>query len=543
MPRSDELAHALGLIEANDAARVATDTSDSTSATTSADDDALPNDCTEDGLAQSFTERHAGTLRFCVTLGGWHVYDAPRWTRDTSLLAFDTARSLCRDIARSRELSARQYARLLSAATVAAVVKLASADRRHAVVADQFDADRMALNTPAGLVDLRTGQVSPNHPNHLCTHATAVAPEGDAPRWRQFLAEVTGGDADLQAYLQRLVGYWLTGETKEHALVFLYGTGGNGKSVFLNVLQFVLGDYAMTAPMGLFEERKHEQHSTELAMLRSARVAIATETDEGKRFAESRVKLMTGGDRITARFMRADFFTYQPQFKPVIAGNHRPKFRNADEAIRRRLHLIPFTQTFAEPDRELPEKLRAEAGGILAWAIAGCLAWQRIGLQPPSAVQAATADFIEDEDAVGAWLAECAEIDAEAWTSSADLFASWNAWATSRGEYVGQAPRLGAALQAKGFAHAKNSAGTKRGYRGIALTSPPSLGRDGRPAAISTSTRAHDAHTRTRRQRVYTETPSDASEDDCRTCEDLRERYGRPEMRCADCRDTTERVA
>ena len=220
------------------------------------------------------------------------------------------------------------------------------------------------------------------------------------PRWRRFLDEVTAGDVELQAFLARVAGYGLTGSTREHALFFLYGTGANGKGTFLNTLTGILGDYAQIAGMDTFTESQTDRHPAELAVLRGARVVAAQETDEGRRWAESRIKALTGGDPITARFMRQDFFTYTPQFKLMIAGNHKPGLRNIDEAIRRRFHLLPFTVRIPPEQRDLQlfEALRQEWPAILGWAVRGCLEWQAEGLNPPAAVIEATAEYFDDED-------------------------------------------------------------------------------------------------------------------------------------------------
>lgn len=189
----------------------------------------------------------------------------------------------------------------------------------------------------------------------------------DGQRWR---TEDTGGDKELQSYLQRMVGYALTGSTQEHALFFLYGTGANGKSVFVNTLATILGDYATNAPMDTFMETRTDRHPTDMAGLRGARFVAAIETEQGKRWAESKLKNLTGGDKISARFMRQDFFEFFPQFKLFVAGNHKPAIRNIDEAMKRRLHLIPFTITVPPErrDKNLQQKLLAERDGILAWA-------------------------------------------------------------------------------------------------------------------------------------------------------------------------------
>ena len=234
------------------------------------------------------------------------------------------------------------------------------------------------------------------------------------------------------AFLQRVAGYALTGITREHALFFLYGVGANGKTTFLNAITGALGDYCRNAPIETFTATQSERHPTDLAGLRGARLVTAVETEEGRRWAESKIKALTGGDKISARFMRQDFFEYAPQFKLLIAGNHKPGLRSVDEAIRRRLHLIPFTVTIppAERDPDLPNKLKAESAGILQWMIEGCLQWQQRGLAPPGIVTAATAAYLEAEDSMAAWISDCCEIDPNHWESGACLFASWSTWAT-----------------------------------------------------------------------------------------------------------------
>ena len=321
-------------------------------------------------------------------------------------------------------------------------------------------------------IDLNTGAQYAPRRNDYMTHCTAAAPDGrgDCPQWRAFLDRITGGDVDLQAYLQRVIGYCLTGSTKEHALFFLYGTGANGKSVFLNTVVNIMGDYAITAPMEAFVEARGERHPTELAMLRGARLVVAVETEEGRRWNESRIKALTGGDAITARFMRGDFFQFTPAFKLIIAGNHKPHLRNVDEAIRRRLHLIPFSVTIpeAERDKNLQDKLKDEWPSILQWAIDGCIEWRRQGLNPPAAVVAATDEYVAAEDTFGYWLDETLEAaDESSFVTTSDLFAAWNAWAEKRGEFAGSMKRFAQMLQTRGY-RAKRLA-RHRGFSGIRL--------------------------------------------------------------------------
>ncbi|WP_343548975.1 phage/plasmid primase, P4 family [Ralstonia sp.] len=428
---------------------------------------------TQDGLATAFTRQHARNWRYCALWGKWLVWTGCRWNTDQVLYAAHLARNTCRAASRRGD-SARGKAWLGSAATVAAVEKLARADPMHAATATEWDADVWSLNTPGGVVDLHTAQLRAHRREDRMTKLCTATPEGEAPAWRAFLADVTGGDDDLCAYLQRMVGYCLTGVTSEHALFFLYGTGANGKSVFINVLSSLLGDYAGSAAMDTFMDIRGDRHPTDLAGLRGARFVSSIETEQGRRWNESKLKAITGGDTISARFMRQDFFDYVPQFKLVIAGNHKPSIRNVDEAMKRRLHLIPFTVTIPQTKRDgkLTEKLLAERDGILAWAVQGCLAWQRMGLQPPACVVSATEEYFEAEDGVGAWMQERAQRHAEGRVSTSMLFADWREWAERTGEYVGSIKRFAGMLAARGFAPTRLHGGT-RAFKGISLRPKP----------------------------------------------------------------------
>jgi len=314
--------------------------------------------------------------------GRWLHWTGTLWKYDDTLKAFDLVRAVCREAAASCN-NDKVAAAIASAKTVAAVERLAKSDRRLASTTDQWDSDPWLLNTPKGTVDLRTGRMRHHDQRDYITKTTAVGPGGECPIWLAFLTRVTGGDTALEAFLQRMLGYSLTGDTSAHALFFAHGHGANGKSVCIDTAAGILKDYHATTPIEAFTVSTTDRHPTDLARLRGARLVTAVETEEGRRWAESRVKALTGGDRIAARFMRQDFFEFTPQFKLLIAGNHKPGLRSVDEAIRRRFHLVPFAVTIpaAERDLRLSEKLRAEWPGILKWMIAGCLDWQRDGLQ------------------------------------------------------------------------------------------------------------------------------------------------------------------
>jgi putative DNA primase/helicase len=266
-----------------------------------------------------------------------------------------------------------------------------------------------------------------------------------------------------------MAGYSLTGITSEHALFFLYGTGANGKSVFLATLSGLLGDYAKTAPASSFTATVGEQHPTDLAGLRGARFVTAVETEEGARWAESKIKSLTGGDKIAARFMRCNFFEFLPEFKLMIAGNHKPRLGSVDEAIRRRLHLVPFTVTIPESERDirLSEKLRSEWGGILQWAIDGCLAWQEEGLKPPAIVLDATAKYLAAEDSIGCWIEDHCLKDARRWSACGSLFADWIAWCKENGVREGSQKQFAQNLETHGFVSLRRR--EARGFAGVGL--------------------------------------------------------------------------
>lgn len=428
---------------------------------------------TEDALALAFTRRYHRDWRYVAAWGRWLVWDGRRWRNEETLAATDLIRGVCRHAALQAD-NPKLAAKLATSGTVGGVERLARADRRHAATTAEWDADPWLLNTPGGVVDLRTGRLRAHDRADRMTKITTATPGGDCPTWRRFLAEVTGGDADLQAYLQRVSGYCLTGSTQEHALFFLYGTGANGKSVFVNTLATILGDYAASAPMDTFMETRGDRHPTDLAGLRGARFVSSIETEQGRRWNESKVKAITGGDKVSARFMRQDFFEFWPQFKLFVAGNHKPAIRNIDEAMKRRLHLIPFTITVPPErrDKHLQQKLLAERDGILAWALEGCLAWQRLGrLDPPPQVVAATEEYFEAEDALGRWLEERCVREANAKSLTAELFSDWKQWAEAAGEFVGSQRRFSDLLITRGVEKWRNAAGI-RGFRGVGLKHP-----------------------------------------------------------------------
>jgi putative DNA primase/helicase len=424
----------------------------------------------EEALALLFAELYADELRYVAGWGKWLRFDGTKWGFDETREVFSLAREVCREVAATANKPSEAKI-IASAKTRAAVTSLTSDDRRIAATVDQWDQDLWLLNTPNGVVDLRTGEMREHRADDYMTKLTAAAPDKSCRTalWSQFLARVTANDKDLENFLARMVGYALTGSIDEHALFFLYGSGANGKGVFMRTTTGILGDYHRTAPIETFTASDVDRHPTELAMLRGARMVSVSETEEGRRWAEKRISQLTGGDPIPARFMRQDFFEFIPQFKLIISGNHKPSLRSVNEAIRRRFNLLPFAVTIPEEERdiELTEKLKAEWPGILAWMIEGCLEWQEIGLAPPRCVTEATENYLAGEDATQMFLDDCCTLGREKWTASDDLFKEWRNWAEAHGEFVGSTKRFGQSLETKGLMPRKFEG--KRGYQGVAI--------------------------------------------------------------------------
>jgi putative DNA primase/helicase len=432
----------------------------------------LPPEFADDALALNLSSHYGDTLRYVDAWGRWFLWDGQVWRHDDTLKVYDLCRKTCRSYALNAPPNVQKA--ITSGKTIAAVEKLIRADRRHAATVGQWDADPWLLNTPSGIVNLRTREVMPHDPMHHMTKKTAVGPdfEADCPLWLKFLHEATAGDVKLQSYLQRVCGYALTGITREHAMFFAYGTGRNGKGVFLNTIVAIMGDYAMTADPDTFTASGSGKHLTVLARLQGARLVVAQETEEGVPWAEARIKSITGGDPVTANYMRQDHFTYIPQFKLFMAGNHKPGLKSVDEAIKARFNLIPFIVTIAKDQRDdqLTEKLIAERPAILRWMLDGCNDWREAKLNPPTVVSTATGDYFEAEDVTGLWIEACCEKKSEG--ASGDMFRSWKTWAIAAGEEHGSQKRFGQTMASRGYPTRRGTGGT-RFIVGVRLLPPP----------------------------------------------------------------------
>jgi len=426
---------------------------------------------TDTGNAERLVARHGRDLRYCHPWAAWLVWTGRRWQADNTgeparrmketLRAFlDDVRAADDDEMRKKLLKHALDSE--SAARVRAALESARSEAGIPVLPEQLDAHPMLLAVANGVIDLQTGELLPHSREHLLTKSAPVAynPAAVAPTWEAFLERVLP-DPELRAFVQRYLGYSLTGLTGEQVLAILYGTGANGKSTLIEAVRDLLGDYGQQAPAETFLERR-DTIPNDIARLRGARLVAATELAEGRRLNESLVKRMTGGDTMVARFMRAEWFEFEMNAKVVLATNHRPEIRGTDEAIWRRIRLVPFSVTIPaeERDHELPGKLRAELPGILNWAIEGCLAWQRDGLGTAAAVDTATAQYRREMDLLGEFLEDRCVIDENAEALAGPLYNCFTAWA----EQSGQKERLsqqafGRRLGERGFTQARRNTG------------------------------------------------------------------------------------
>jgi putative DNA primase/helicase len=396
---------------------------------------------TDAGNAEYFAARYGADLRYDHRRGRWLHWQGHRWAPDADgavhRLALLGMRQRGRDAldldGKERERAVVHALRSESRQRLDALLAIARCLHPLADVGDQWDADLWLLGTPAGILDLRTGAVRDGQPADRITMSTCVAPEDrPAPRWERFIAEITGGDPELAAFLMRALGYALTGDTGEQCLFVAYGTGANGKGTLTQTITDILGDYAHTMPFSTVELHQRAAIPNDLAALVGRRFVSASETNDGTRLNESRIKALTGCDPISARFLHGEFFTFRPVGKYWLSVNHRPVVRDLSYGFWRRMRLIPFTQRF-DVDPTLAPTLRDEAPAILAWLVRGCLAWQRDGLVLPAVVREATREYEADSDPLGEFVSARCEVDPDATIGASEFYRLYRAWAEEQG--------------------------------------------------------------------------------------------------------------
>lgn len=420
------------------------------------------NDWTDDDLALRFgSESLKGCAHYVSAWGQWMLWNGVRWRPDERLEVVSKAREFQRKIA--AEVPGARKSALSSSRTM----RLETVSRSNPGVpvgAHVWDSDIWLLGCPDGVVDLRTGKMRKAERSDFITKQIAASPSGagGCPLWLAFLDRCFRDRPEIVGFLQRLIGYSLTGSTAENKFAFLFGTGRNGKSVFLNTLSSIFGDYAVASPSSTFLRSGMDGHPTDLAMLAGARLVTANELPAGRSWDEARIKSLTGGDAISARMMRQDFFTFRPQFSLIVAGNHQPSFSGVDEALRRRVVMINFAQTIpeSEQDKALPDKLVSEFPAIVRWAIDGCIEWQRRGLIVPASVQADSSDYLDAQDELAEFIDECTDAGAGASVPAVALYAAYRHWAIERGHRQPWAQRgLMRAMRERGFTFEKRKNG------------------------------------------------------------------------------------
>lgn len=469
---------------------------------------------TDLGNARLLVEQHGHDLRFAPQFGSWLHWDGHRWAEDmtgeTQRRAKAVVDAMVTKIATVASQDARKklfqhWMRSQSAGRLEAMVAVARTEPNMAVLVRELDADPLALNTKSGVINLATGALTPHDRHSLVTKLAPIALDSSAtcPIWERFVDWAMGGDNELTAFVQRAVGYSLSGAVSEQCLFFLHGTGENGKSTFLTLLGRLLDDYAIAAEADLLLATTHERHSTGIADLVGRRLVVVQETDEGRRLAEATVKQLTGGDTIRARRMRQDNFEFRPTHKIWMAANHKPVVRGTDHAIWRRIRLIPFVAQLqpGERDDHLLDKLTAELPGILNWALEGARQWCKDGLRPPVAVINATTEYRHEQDHVGRFIDDACTLADDVMVPAKELRTAYEQWCEENGERPWSAKAMGPQLVERDCERLQEGRSKTWTWVGITVadnqhTITPSLmmSRMGRASVDDDDSAAHAAH-------------------------------------------------
>jgi putative DNA primase/helicase len=401
---------------------------------------------TDSGNAELLAHLYGDGLRYDHRRGRWLLWRGHSWHGDVdgeiSRMALEAARArflAAADVTDTAEKKAQSAWAIASESRQRreAALVLAQSVQPIADAGENWDIDPWLVGVANGAVDLRTGTVREGRPEDRITLALPwqYMPEARAERWERFIAEICGGNSELIDFIHRAAGYSLTGLTTEQCLFVCYGSGANGKSVFLQTLRTVLGPLATNTAFATLELAARATASNDLAALADRRLVTASETNEGARLNEARVKALTGGDTLTARFLYGEFFEFKPACKLWLAVNHRPRVSDDSEGFWRRVRLIPFTRQFqgADADPNLADTLRAEAEGILAWLARGALAWRERGLAPPECVRAATDEYRAESDPLADFLAECCELGPEHTATPGEINRTYGQWADTQG--------------------------------------------------------------------------------------------------------------
>jgi len=444
------------------------------------------------GNARRLVSRHGGDIRYCYPWAKWLVWDGRRWKLDDSgeiyRRAKETVAAIYReaaaaDDATERKDLAKHALRSEAEARINAMVSLAESEPGIPVRPDDLDRNPWLLTVGNGTVNLQTGQLQAHDRTDLITKLAPVIYDelATCPTWDAFLDRVLASKSDLVDFVQRAIGYSLTGRTVERVAFILHGVGRNGKTTLLETMTATMGDYGDRTPTETLLAKRDTGIPNDVAALKSLRFAFASEAEEGRRLDEAKVKDLTGGDTISARFMRGEWFSFRPEFKLWLGTNHKPVIRGTDHAIWDRLRLIPFEVRIPEheQDKNLRDKLLAEAPGILAWAVQGCLSWQRDGLGAPQDVTAATAAYRTEQDVLGSFIADACVEHADARVTAKDLHLAYQQWCDETGERPLTQKAVGQRLAERGFESARMGKARTRTWLGIGLRGDSDMPDDG----------------------------------------------------------------
>lgn len=446
--------------------------------------DIISRPLTDAGNAETMADLFGNTLRYDHRRRSWLIWKGHRWERDKSgeidRLALESVRTKEKKAAEltdqdKRTKSLKWALASESQSRLSALVNIARSIYPIATAGDSWDKDNWVIGCLNGVVDMHTGELRPGRPDDLITLSTKINynPQAQAPRFIQFLKEVFDNDSELIEFVQRAVGYSLTGEIVEHVMFLCWGKGANGKSTLLNAIRAAIGEYSANTPFSTFELNQSSQ-TNDIAALEGRRFVTASETSEAKRLNEARVKAISGGDPVTARYLFGEYFTYQPTYKVWLAMNHKPVITGTDDGIWRRIRLIPFTVSFkGREDKALAHTLETELEGILTWAVQGALKWQADGLTEPQAVTVATDEYRQESDILAGFLEDCTTEQAGAEIKAGNLYKAYQEWCKENGMKELNNTVFGRQMKERGFKVLKRSG--YNWYQGLGLTAEDGL--------------------------------------------------------------------
>lgn len=440
---------------------------------------------TDLGNAERLASRHGSEIRYCHAKKCWFVWDGQRWAEDRSNTIMQKAKQVVRSIYEEaaqaesydkRQELAKHASKSESESRLSAMVSLARNESGIAVKQEELDQNPWLLNCLNGTVDLKTGCLRHHRRQDLITKLAQVEydPQATCPDWEAFLERIMAADHEMISFLQRAVGYALTGDTGEQAMIIFHGSGANGKSTFLETVSGILSDYAMQTPTETLLVKRPGAMTNDVARLKGARFVTASESEFGQRLAEGLIKQMTGQDTISARFLHQEYFDFKPTHKIFLGTNHKPIIHGNENAIWRRIKLVPFDVTIPpeERDRNLPSRLQEEWPGILAWAVRGCLEWQQTGLGDPETVIKATLTYRTEMDVFNDFLTDCCLEAEQLQVTSKALYAAYSTWCEENGEKPLAQNIFGRRLKDRGLKQSRVGTSGAKAWLGLGLASP-----------------------------------------------------------------------